>query len=113
MPMTPSELPNVTEEGSATRVAIVSEPEASVLADSLVSLLADSNEFTFSRFKYHTESGFKPSRAGFINPDIVVATLAAFDATNTRLFLASLQRAFPDCSVLVTTTSPDTFDFFG
>jgi DNA-binding NtrC family response regulator len=110
--MTPPELPKMTEENPATRVAVVCEPEASVLADSLVALLADSNEFTFSRFKYHTESGLKPPRAGFINPDIVVATLGAFEATNTRLFLASLQRAFPDCSVLVTTTSPDTFDFF-
>src|SRR5207249_2664169 len=43
---------------------------------------------------------------------VVVATLGPFQATNTDLFLASLQRAFPHCSVLVTTTHPDTFDFF-
>ena len=50
--------------------------------------------------------------AGFGNPDVVVATLGAFQATNTELFFASLQRAFPHRSVLVTTTHPDTFDFF-
>src|SRR5439155_18329273 len=33
-------------------------------------------------------------------------------ATNTDLFLASLQRAFPHCSVLVTTTHTASFDFF-
>ena len=45
-------------------------------------------------------------------PDVVLATLGAFQATNTGRFLASLQRAFPQRSVLVTTTHPDTFDFF-
>jgi two-component system response regulator GlrR len=110
--MTPPEVPKVTEENPAIRVAIVCAPEATILADSLAALLTDSNEFTFIRFKYQTESGLKPPTAGFGNPDIVVATLGAFEATNTGLFLASLQRAFPDRSVLVTTTDPDTFDFF-
>jgi DNA-binding NtrC family response regulator len=93
-------------------VAIVCEPEATVLADSVEALLADSNEFTFSRFKYYTKSGLKPLTADLGKPDVVVATLGAFQATNTRLLLASLQRAFPHRSVLVTTTDPETFDFF-
>jgi len=111
-PISPLEFPNLTEKSPSIRVAIVSEPEATILADSLEALLADSNEFTSSRFKYHAESGLKPPTVGFGNPDVVLATLGAFQATNTALFLASLQRAFPHRSVLVTTTDLDTFDFF-
>jgi two-component system response regulator GlrR len=103
---------NLTEANPVIGVAIVCEPEATVLADSLETLLADSNEFTFSRFKYYTKSGLKPPTADLGKPDVVVATLGAFQATNTRLLLASLQRAFPHRSVLVTTTDPETFDFF-
>jgi DNA-binding NtrC family response regulator len=110
--MTPPELPKVTEENPAIRVAVICAPEATVLADSLEAILTDSNEFTFFRFKYHTEFDLRPPTGGFGNPDIVVATLGALEATNTCLFLASLQRVFPDRSVLVTTTDPDTFDFF-
>ncbi len=58
------------------------------------------------------EFSVKPHAVGFGNPDVVVATLGAFEATNTALLLASIQRAFPHRPVLVTTTHPDTFDFF-
>ena len=110
--MTPAELRSLTEASPAIRVAIVCGPETNVLADSIEGLLAEAKGFTFSRIECHSEFGVKPDAAGFDNPDVVVATLGAFQATNTSLFLASLQRAFPHRSVLVTTTNPDTFDFF-
>jgi two-component system, NtrC family, response regulator GlrR len=93
------------------RLAIVCVPEADVLADSIEELLAETKGFTCSRSQYHAKSGLRPPAAGFSNPDVVVATLGAFEATNTGLLLASLHRAFPHRSVLVTTTHPDTFDF--
>src|SRR6266849_1156294 len=107
--MTPAQLPNLTEASSVIRVAIVCGRETSVLADSVEALLAEAKGFTFSRFEYHSESGVKPDAAGLGNPDVVVATLGAFEATNMELFFASLQRAFPHRSVLVTTTHPDAF----
>ena len=63
-------------------MAIVCGPETTVLADSLETLLADARGFTFSRFEYHSKSGFKPDAASFGNPDVVVATLGAFQTTN-------------------------------
>ena len=75
-------------------------------------LLAEEKGFRFSRFEYRGKDGLKPHAAGFGNPDVVVATLGAFQATNMELFFASLRRAFPHRSLLVTTTQPDTFDFF-
>ena len=97
---------------SVIRVAIVVfGPETTALADSLETLLGEEKGFTVSRFRYHAETGLNPAAAGFANPDVVVATLGAFQA-NTELFLALLRRAFPDRSLLVTTTRPDTFDFF-
>src|SRR5439155_5322466 len=110
--MSPAQHPSLTDTTSEIRVAIVCEPETSVLADSIEELLADAQGFTFSRIECHSQFGVKPDRAGFGNPDVVVATLGAFHATNTDVFLASLQRAFPHRSVLVTATDPDTFDFF-
>ncbi len=110
--MTAPQLANLTEESPAIRVAIISEAEATVLADSLETLLADVKGVTTSRFEYRPEAGLKPCAAGFNDPDVVVATLGAFQATNTGRFLASLQHAFPHRSVLVTTTDPDRFDFF-
>ena len=110
--MTSPQLPNLTEESSAIRVAIVYRPEAIVLADALETLLAEARGFTFSRFEYCAEADLKPQAGGFGNPDVVVATLSAFQATNLELFFASLQRPFPHRPVLVTTTHPDTFDFF-
>jgi DNA-binding NtrC family response regulator len=110
--MTSSELRNLTEESRVIRVAIVCGPETTVLADSLETLLADARDFTFSRFEYRVEAGLKSHAAGFGNPHVVVATLSAFQATNLELFFASLQRPFPHRPVLVTTTHPDTFDFF-
>ena len=47
------------------RVAIVCEPETTVLADSLETLLARTKGFTFSRFEYHAESGLKPTCGRF------------------------------------------------
>jgi two-component system, NtrC family, response regulator GlrR len=110
--MTPAQLSNLTDASPVIRVAIVCGPETTVLADSLTTLLAEAKGFTFSRFEYRTEAGLKPHAADFGNPDVVVATLGAFQATNGELFFASLRRAFPHRSVLVTTTHPDTFDFF-
>jgi DNA-binding NtrC family response regulator len=105
-------LPNLTEQSPAIHVAIVSEAEATTLADSLETLFADAKTFTFSRLKYHPGVGVKPNFGSVIVPDVVVAMLGAFEVTKTGLFLASLQCTFPDRSILVTTTDPDTFDFF-
>ena len=105
-------LPNLTEQSPAIHVGIVCEPETTVLGESLETLLADAKTLTFSRFKYHSGVGVKPDFGSVIAPDVVVAMLGAFEATKTGLFLASLQRTFPDRSILVTTTDPDTFDFF-
>ena len=106
------QLPNLTEESPAIRVAIVCGPETTVLADSLEALLAEAEEFTFSRFEYRAETkgDLKPHTAGFGNPDVVVAALGSFQAANLELFFASLQRAFPHRPVLVTTTDPDAVD---
>jgi DNA-binding NtrC family response regulator len=95
------------------RVAIVvCGPETTALADSLETLLGEAKGFKFSRLEYRAETGIKPHAAGFGNPEVVVATLGAFQATNMELFFASLRHAFPHQSVLVTTTHPNTFDFF-
>ena len=110
--MTPAQLSNLKEASPAIRVAIVRGPETTVLADSLEKLLAEAKGFTFSRLEYRDQSGLKPKAASSGNADVVVATLSAFQATDLELFFASLQRAFPHCPVLVTTTHPDTFDFF-
>src|SRR5260370_34727322 len=110
--MTSAQHPSLTEASSVIRVAIVCEPETTVLADSLETLLAEARGFRFSRFEYRSEAGLKPHAAGFGNPNVVVAALDSFDATQVELFFASLQRAVPNRPVLVTTTHPDTFDFF-
>src|SRR6266480_2606051 len=110
--MTCRQRPNPTEASPVIRVAIVSGPATTILAESLEAILAGAKGFTFSRFEYHSKSDIKPDPTGFGVPDVVVATLGPFQATDTDLFLASVQRAFPRRSVLVTTTDPDTFDFF-
>ena len=110
--MTSVQPSNLTEASSTIRVAIVCELEATVLADSLVALLAEANGFTFSRFEYLDNAGLKPYAAAPCNPDVVVAALDSFDATKLKPFFASLQRAFPHRPVLVTTTHPDAFDVF-
>jgi len=107
-----TQLRNLTEASPLIRVEIVCGPETNILAESIEDLLRQVNGFTFSRINCRSEFGVKPEPAGFGNPDIVVATLGAFETTNTGLFLASLQSAFPQRPVLVTTTHPDTFDFF-
>ena len=93
------------------QVAIVCVPGTDVLADSIEELLAESKGFRFSRIECHSEFSVNPNAVGFSNPDVVVAALGAFEATDTALLLASIQRAFPRRPVLVTTTDPDTFDF--
>jgi len=110
--MTPAQLPNLMETSPVIRVAIVCGPETTVLADSLEKLLAEAKGLTFLRFQYRDQSGLKPKAASFGNADVVVATLSAFQTTNLELFFASLQRPFPHRPVLVTTTHPETFDFF-
>jgi two-component system response regulator GlrR len=103
---------NLTEASPVIRVAILCGPETTVLADSIEALLAEAKGFTLFRFEYHSGSSFKPDAAGFGNPDVVVATLGPFQATNMEVFFASLRCAFPHCPVVVTTSYPDTFDFF-
>src|SRR5437763_16615260 len=90
------------------RVAIVCGPEEAGLGDSLETLLKEEKAFTFARFEYRSESGIKPHAAGFSDPDVVVGALGAFQETKTDLLVASLRRAFPHRSVVVTTTHPDT-----
>jgi DNA-binding NtrC family response regulator len=108
----PIQPPSLADLSPEIRVAIVCGPGEDALADSLEDLLGDEKPFTCSRFEYRLESGIQQHKAGFGNPDVAVATLGAFEATNTCLFLGSIQRAFPQRPVLVTTTHPDTFDFF-
>lgn len=108
--MTPREFRNPPEASAVIRVAIVCEPETTVLADSIEGLLAIAQGFTFSRIDCRSSFRVKPDAARLSNPDVVVGTLGAFQA-NTERFVASLRRAFPDHAVLVTTTHPDTFDF--
>jgi two-component system, NtrC family, response regulator GlrR len=105
------ELGSLTDASPVIRIAIVCGPETNILADSIEELLAYEKFFRVSRIDCQSEFGLKRGAPGFGNPDVVVVTLGAFHATNTGLILASLQRAFPHRSVLVTTTDPDTFDF--
>jgi DNA-binding NtrC family response regulator len=93
------------------QVAIVCAPGTDVLADSVEELLAEAKGFRSSRIECHSEFSFNSSSASFSNPDVIVATLGRFHTTKTSLFLASLQRAFPERSLVVTTSDPDTFDF--
>ena len=79
---------------SVIRVAIVvCGPETTALADSLETLLGEAKGFKFSRLEYRAKTGIKPHAAGFGNPEVVVAMLGAFQATNMELFFASLRRA--------------------
>ncbi len=110
--MTPPRLPTLTEETPRIEVAIICERETTVLADSLEALLAEARAFTFSRFQYRAESGFKSHVAVVGNPDVAVAALDSFEATKLEFFFASLQQAFPHCPVLVTTMHPEAFDVF-
>jgi two-component system, NtrC family, response regulator GlrR len=110
--MTSVQSPSLMEASSVIRVAIVCEPETTVLADSLEALLARAKGFTFSRFEYRDESDLKPRPAGLADPDVVVATLDSFQATKVQPLLAPLQRDFPNRPLLVTTTHPDAFDVF-
>jgi DNA-binding NtrC family response regulator len=97
------------EAGAAIQVAIVCGPKTSALADAIQSLLQQAKGFTSARIDCCSEFGVN-RETGFGNADVVIATLGAFQP-HTELFLESLRRAFPDRSVLVTTTHPDTFDF--
>jgi two-component system, NtrC family, response regulator GlrR len=110
--MNPAQLPNLTAETPAIRVAIVCQPDTKVLADSIQRILTEAKGFTFSWIECRSEVGVKTDASCFDNSDVVVAALGAFHETNTGVFIASLQRAFPSRSLLVTTTHPDTFDFF-
>jgi len=110
--MTSVQSPSLTEASSVIRVAIVCEPETTVLADSLEALLERAKGFTFSRFEYRSESDLKPRPAGVANPDVVVAMLDSFLATKVQPLLVPLQRAFPNRPLLVTTMHPDAFDVF-
>ena len=70
------------EASSVIGVAIVCGQETTASADSAEALLAEAKWLTFSRFEYHSKSGFKPDAASFGNPDVVVAKLGAFQTTN-------------------------------
>jgi two-component system response regulator GlrR len=110
--MIPAESRNLIGLSPEIRVAIVCGPATNILATSIEGLLAEAKGFVSSRIECHSESGVHPGAARCGNPDVVLATLGVFDATKTGLFIASLRRAFPHRAVLVTTTDPDTFDFF-
>ena len=110
--MTSLQCPGLTEGNSVLRVAIVCEPETTVLAHSLEALLDRAEGFTFSRFECGGELDLKPRPAEHASPDVVVAALNSFQAIKVQPFLASLQRAFPNRPLLVTTTHPDAFDVF-
>jgi len=110
--MTSLQCPGLTEGNSVLRVAIVCEPETTVLAHSLEALLDRAEGFTFSRFECGGELHLKPRPAEHASPDVVVAALNSFQAIKVQPFLASLQRAFPNRPLLVTTTHPDAFDVF-
>ena len=110
--MTSVHSPSLTGASPVIRVAIICAPETTVLADSLEALLERAKGFTFSRFEYRVESDLKSTPVGVANPDVVVATLDSFQATKVQPFLASLQRAFPNRPLLVTTTHPETCDVF-
>ena len=103
---------NLAEANSVIRVAIVCEPDTTVLTDSLQTLLEHAEGFSFSRFEYLAGSDFKPRPSELTSADVVVAALDSFQAINVQPFLASLQRAFPNRPVLVTTTHPEAFDVF-
>src|SRR6266498_356458 len=107
--MTSAQRPSHSEASSVIRVAIVCEPDTTVLADSLQALLDKAKGFTFSRFEYRGESDFKPTPASVTNPDVVVATLDSFQATKVQPLFAPIQRAFRNRPLLVTTTHPDAF----
>jgi two-component system response regulator GlrR len=104
--------PNLKEADSIIRVAIVCEPETTVLADSLEAMLEEAKGFTFSRFECRAESDLKPRPVGLGSPDVVVATLDSFQATRVESFLVPIRRAFPRRPVLVTTTHPEAGDAF-
>jgi two-component system, NtrC family, response regulator GlrR len=106
------QLPNLTERDPEIKVAIVCAPGTDVLADSIEELLAEAKGFRFSRTECYSESSVEPNAVGCSNADVVVATLGRFHAANTGLFLASLQRSFPQRSVVITATDPEKFDFF-
>src|SRR5262245_28896627 len=101
--MTSVQPPNLTEASLVIQVAIVCQPKATVLGDSLEALLGKATGFSFSRFEYAAESGVKPRTAGLAIPDVVVATLDSFQATKVQPLLAPLQQAFSHRPVLVTT----------
>src|SRR5882762_7740203 len=96
----------------AIRVAIICEPETTVPADSLETLLADARGVTTSRFEYRADAGLKPDVARFGDPDVVLATLGSFGATNFEVFFSALQCAFPHRSVVVAMPHTDAFDIF-
>jgi len=93
--MTSVQSPSLPEASSVIRVAIVCDPETTVLADSLEALLAEAKGFTFSRFEYRAESGLKPHAARFGDPDVVTAALDSFEAKKLELFFCIASASFP------------------
>lgn len=104
-------MPSHLAEGRPSiEVAIVCGPETDALADSIESLLGEAKDFICARSKYSPESGIKPR--GFGDPDVVIVTLGGSPALDLAFLFASLRRAFPHRSVLVTTSQLDAFDIF-
>jgi two-component system response regulator GlrR len=93
------------------RVAVVGAPGTNALADLIEGILADAKGFRSSRIECPSALSINSDAGRLSDPDVVAATLGRFYAPDIALFIASLQRAFPQRSVLVTTTHPDTFDF--
>jgi hypothetical protein len=65
--MTSVQPPSPTEASSVIRVAIICEPETTILAGSFATLLERAKGFTFSRFEYRVESDLKPRPVSVAN----------------------------------------------
>ncbi len=74
-------------------------------------LLAEAKGFTFSRIECHSERRREAGPRPLWQSRCSRGRARCFSSTDTALFVASLQRAFPDRAILVTTTHPDAFDF--
>jgi len=108
-----AKMPNLLEQvnkGSAIAVAIVRERGTEALAGSLETLLRETKKFTCAQFEYRAESGLTPHEPG--DPDVVMAILGPPPGENRESLFASVQEAFPQRAVLVTTTEPETLDIF-
>lgn len=93
-------------------VALICSPDSRAFASAIAALLARETGFKCVRFEYRIGSEFKPHTAEFCVPDVVVAALAECPDTALQIWFESVQRAFPNCPVVVGLTESDRFDLF-